>query len=185
MLVDITQMSPILRLIAGFNCPKSSCDQWAHCPGGGDIVFTHIHVFSAPREFDEFACDANWVSWLVQSVWYMTPGPISQAEAVTSEALWAVKSDSQPPRASQQSMMSAPLQMCYAPVVARWHLFSTSLWLVISTLADWSSTYRSKTQAICKSCHSSSCSFGRENCLIFVFIIIIISIFLNYIFPIK
>lgn len=131
MLADITQMSPILRLIAWFNCPKSSCDQWAHRPGGGDIVFTHIHVFNAPTGFDEFACDANWVSWLVQSLWYMTPGPISQAEAVTSEGLWAVKSDSQPPSASQQSNVSAPLQMCHAPVVARWH-FDWSLALCLN-----------------------------------------------------
>lgn len=43
---------------------------------GQILFFTHIQVVSTPRDFYEIACGANWMTWPVQSLCYLTPGPL-------------------------------------------------------------------------------------------------------------
>lgn len=57
--------------------PKVSCDEWACHPASGNIIFTHILIFSTPQKFDEIASNANWMSWPVsKSLCDVTPGPL-------------------------------------------------------------------------------------------------------------
>lgn len=84
---------PVPRRIAGFNCPKVSCDEWTSRPGGGNITFTRVHGFSAPQE-NLMKLLVMLTGCLDQSVNLFATWPprlISQAEAVTSEAFWAVR----------------------------------------------------------------------------------------------